>query len=554
MKRSFIKWKMLVVMTIGLTVILSGCSAGNTTSSTDKPTTSEAANASKENGGELTFALAGSPNTLDVGLTSSDIEFRIGRNIFDSLVGELPDHTIKPWLAQSWEISPDQKSYTFKLRQDVTFHDGTPFNAAAVKANFDRSADPKGQSVYAKQLLGPYESSEVIDEFTVKVNFKEAFTPFLSNAAKSTLGIQSPESFKKYGDKVGQNPVGTGPFKFVSWAPNAEIVLEKNAGYNWPSPAAEHSGPAYLDKLVLKLISEEATRVSSLQSGQVLAAESIPAQNVVALSKDSRYQVQQVLLPGGTFALTFNNEKAPWSDVHLRKAVQSAIDVDSIVNSLYLGTFPRAWSALSPSTLGYDSSLENGYKVDVEKANQLLEEAGWKVGADSIREKDGKPLTLNYIDLTGNREKREDIIKMVQQQLKAIGVKMNISITAAGPYVDALKSGGYDLAGLSFAGGDPDILRTLFSKANWSTNEFANSNFARFYDPEIEKLLKDAYQEADQEKRIGIYKELQQYFVQNAVTIPMYVYPYTVASSKNVSGIAFDFPGYPVFYDAAISN
>ncbi|BBI35231.1 ABC transporter substrate-binding protein [Cohnella abietis] len=554
MKRSFNKLKLVTVMTVAFAIILSGCSTGNTKSSANTQSTSEASDSSKASGGNLTFALAGSPNTLDVGETSSDIEFRIGRNLFDSLVGELPDHTIKPWLAESWDISPDQKSYTFKLRHDVTFHDGTPFNAAAVKFNFDRSADPKGTSVYAKQLLGPYESSEVIDEFTLKVNFKEAFTPFLSNAAKSTLGIQSPESFKKYGDKVGQNPVGTGPFKFVSWSPNAEIVLEKNADYNWASPAATHNGPAYVDKLVLKLISEEATRVSSLQSGQVLAAESIPAQNIVALKKDSNYQIHQVLLPGATYALTFNNQKAPWNDVNLRKAVQSAIDVDSIVNSLYLGTFPRAWSSLSPSTLGYDTSLENGYKVDLDKAKQLLEEAGWKLGSDNIREKDGKPLTMNYIDLTGNREKREDIIKIVQQQLKAIGVKLTLSITAAGPYVDALKSGSYDLAGLSFAGGDPDILRTLYSRANWSTNEFANSNFARFYDPEIEQLLTDGYQEADPEKRIGIYKELQQYFVKNVVTIPMYVYPYTVASSKKVSGIAFDFPGYPVFYDAVISN
>jgi len=554
MKRSFNKLKLVTVMAVGFVVILSGCSTGNTKSPVDTQSITEASESSKINGGNLTFALAGSPNTLDVGVTSSDIEFRIGRNLFDSLVGELPDHTIKPWLAESWDISPDQKSYTFKLRQDVTFHDGTPFNAVAVKVNFDRSADPKGTSVYAKQLLGPYESSEVIDEFTLKVNFKEAFTPFLSNASKSTLGIQSPESFKKYGDKVGQNPVGTGPFKFVTWSPNAEIVLEKNADYNWASPVAEHNGPAYLDKVVLKFISEEATRVSSLQSGQVLAAESIPAQNIVALKKDPNYQVQQVLPPGGSFALTFNTQSARWSDVNLRKAVQSAVDVESIVKALYLGTFPRAWSSLSPSTLGYDESLENGYAVDLTKSNQLLEEAGWKLGSDGIREKDGKPLTINYIDLTGNREKREDVIKIVQQQLKVIGIKLNLSITAAGPYVDALKSGNYDLASLSFAGGDPDILRTLYSKENWSTNEFANSNFARFYNPEIEKLLKDGYKESDREKRTGIYKDLQQYFVDNVVTIPVYVYPYTVASSKKVSGIAFDFPGYPVFYDAAISK
>ncbi|NUU61813.1 ABC transporter substrate-binding protein [Paenibacillus agri] len=554
MNLSFPKFKWAIVMAIGFSLVVSGCSNGDKNAPANTASTNEAPASTPTEGGELTFALAGSPSTLDVGVTSSDIDFRVGRNIFDSLVGELPDHTIKPWLAESWEISADKKSYTFKLRTDVTFHDGTPFNAEAVKVNFDRSADPNGKSVYAKQLLGPYESSEVIDESTLKVNFKEPFTPFLSNLAKSTLGIQSPESFKKYGDQVGQHPVGTGPFKLASWVANSEIVLEKNSDYKWPSPAAEHSGPAYLDKIVLKLIPEESTRVSSLQSGQVLAAESIPAQNIVALEKDPNYQIQKALLPGATFQLTFNNEKAPWNNVKLRQAVQSTVDIDAIVKSLYLGTFPRSWSPLSSSTLGYDSSLEDSYKVDIQHANQLLDEEGWKLGADGIREKDGKPLEINYIDITGNREKRGDIIKMVQQQVKQIGVKMNVSIMAAGPYVDALKAASYDLVGHSFAGGDPDILRTIFSKANWSTNEYANSNFARFYDPQIEQQLTDAYQEADPEKRIATYKELQQYFVKNAVSIPVYVFPYTIAESKKVSGITFDFPGYPQFYDVAVSK
>jgi len=549
------KARNMIILVLGLVLIISGCSSGKTNTPAETNSTNSTGEASAPaSGGEFTFALAGTPNTLDVGITSSDIEFRVGRNLFDSLVAELPDHSIKPWLSESWEISADHKSYTFKLRKDVKFHDGTAFNAEAVKFNFDRSADPNGESVFAKQLLGPYESSEVIDEYTLKVNFKEPFTPFLSNAAKSALGIQSPESFKKYGDKVGQNPVGTGPFKLISWVPNSEIVLEKNADYNWASPAAAHSGPAYLDKVVFKLIPEEATRVSSLQSGQVLAAESIPAQNIVTLQNDANYQIQQALLPGGTFALTFNNDKAPWNDVNLRRAVQATVDVDAIVKSLYLGTFPRSWSPLSSSTLGYDASLENSYQVDINKANQLLEDAGWKLGADNVRAKDGKALEINYIDLTGNREKREDVIKMVQQQLKQVGIKLNLSITAAGPYVDALKAASYDMAGHSFAGGDPDILRTLFSKENWATDEYANSNFARFYDPEIEKQLKEAYQEPDQGKRIELYKNLQQYFVSHAVSIPVYVFPYTIASSKKVSGISFDFPGYPQFYDVAISK
>jgi peptide/nickel transport system substrate-binding protein len=166
-------------------------------------------------GGELVWALAGTVSTdsLDAHKAGFAPTTRVMRSIYDSLVVELPDHTIKPWLATSWELSSDKKSYTFQLRKDVKFHDGTPFNAEAVKFNFDRIKDPATKASSSLNELGSYESTDVIDEFTVKVNFKSPFAPFLSNAAKVDLGFVSPTAVKKYGDAFPQNPVGTGPFK-----------------------------------------------------------------------------------------------------------------------------------------------------------------------------------------------------------------------------------------------------------------------------------------------------------------------------------------------------
>ncbi|WP_248923988.1 ABC transporter substrate-binding protein [Paenibacillus hamazuiensis] len=506
-------------------------------------------------GGELTFAVASSPSGLDPNVYPGAADYRVMRSLYDSLVAQMPDKSFKPWLATEWTVSPDGKSYTFKLRKDVKFHDGTPFNAAAVKFNFDRIVDPNTKSRFAVTLIGPYESSEVIDDYTVQVNLKSPYSAFLSSLSQAFLGIVSPAAVQKYGEQVDKNPVGTGPFKFVNWTENASIALERNPDYQWGPPLASHAGPAYVDKLTFKIIPEEATRIGSVQSGQVLAAETVPPQNIVSLKNDPNLALLEAESTGIPFTLMLNQDHAPWNELKARRAVQLAIDVDTIVKTLYLGTYKRAWSPLTPSVLGYNPALENSYKPDLAKANALLDELGWTKGADGIRVKDGKPLALYYVTSTPNREKRNDIAAMIQQQLKAVGIAVNIDVTTgSNAQTIVMDKGTNDIYGVSNVSGDPDILRSFFHTNAIPKPGKWGHNHTHLSDPKLDGWLEQGLREQDPAKRSEIYKQLQSYVVENAIGIPVYIFPYTVAASKNVKGLKFDTLGYPLFYDASVQK
>lgn len=543
-------WTKTLTVATAFLLLLAGCSNGASTSNSED--ISGKAGTKESTGGELTYALATSPDTLDPHRSGLAVSVRAFRTIFDSLVVQTADNTIQPWLATEWTVSEDGKSYTFKLREDVTFHDGTPFNAEAVKYNYDRIIDPETKAANALALIRPYKSSEVIDEYTIKINLETPSAAFLSNLSQALLGIVSPTAAKKDGDQFGKHPVGTGPYKFVSWIENADIQVEKNNDYKWAPSIVENDGAPYLDKITFKIIPEEATRIGSVQSGQVLAAETVPPQNIVSLKDDPKTQLLQVNTLGLPYTLFFNQRNKPWNDVNVRKAVQLAIDVDAIVKTLYMGTYERAWSPLSPGMLGYDKSRENGVKPDLDEANKRLDELGYKKGSDGIREKDGKKLTLNYVDGSPNREKRNDIAVIIQQQLKEIGIAVDINITKDTATV-IYQNADYDLYGNSQVNSDPNSLRDIYHTSD-PEKEAARRMLGGGSDPELDKLLEQGTIEHDPAKREEIYKKAQQIIIEKAVIIPIYVFPYTVAASKKVNGITFDSLGYPLFNDVRIGQ
>ncbi len=429
-------WQLMSAIALSFLVLLSGCSSGNSQRENQHSTSGGKVKAQGSDqpgtaakGGQLSFALATSPDTLDPQRTGLAVAVRVLRTLYDTLVIQGTDNDIQPSLATGWEVSSDRKTYTFKLRQDVTFHDGTPFKAEAVKFTFDRILDPATKASNSAQLIKPYASSEIVDDYTVKIHLTTPSNAFLSNLSQAQLAIVSPAAAAKDGEQFGKNPIGSGPFKFVEWQENAQIVVERNPDYKWGPGNVENKGAPYLERLTFKIVPEEATRLGGVQSKQVDAAETVPPQNILQLKSDPNFQVFSINTGGLPYTLFINQENPPWNELKARKALQLAIDVDAIVKTLYLGTYDRAWSPLAPTTLGYDNTLENGVKADVEKANALLDELGWKAGPDNIREKDGKKLTLRYVDGSPNREKRNDIAAMVQQQLKKIGVLTEVTIT-----------------------------------------------------------------------------------------------------------------------------
>jgi peptide/nickel transport system substrate-binding protein len=503
-------------------------------------------------GGELVFALDGAAVVtflLDPHNSGFAPHNRVFRSIFDSLVVLRPDQSVGPWLAQSWQVAPDQKSYTFKLRGGVTFHDGTPFDAASVKANLDRISDPKNALV-ALPDIGPYAGADVLAPDTVRINLSEPFAPLLRNLSKTTLGIVSPAAVAKYGATFGQNPVGTGPFRFVSLIQGTEIRLARNEDYQWAPDGASHQGPAYLERLTFKNVPEEATRVAALQSRQVHAADTIPPQALAALRADPTFRVLDKELLNNNYALYPNIARAPWNDEQIRLALRLSLDIDTIVRVIYLGTLPRAWAPLSPSIFSSaEHDLAKSWKPDPKRAADILQANGWLPGASGIREKDGKRLTISFIDTQGNREKRLDVIQLVRRQLAKTGFDLSIDSQPAGTYVAKMSNGEYDLAGASQFAPDPDVLRRLHLPDGRD-----KSSVSKVDDPEISQWLRDGMRENEPEARAELYHKVQAKLIDKTYALPIYVLLYNIGTTDAVSGVTIDTHGFPQFHGAWLAT
>ncbi len=529
---------------LAVLLVLTACGKSNENTSANE-------GAKPQEGGELVYGLATAPDSLDPHTSGMAVSTRVNNSIYEKLVYQTEDNRIEPWLATSWEVTDDQKTFTFKLRDDVIFHDGSKFNAEVVKYNFDRIVNPETKAASAYALIENYKSSEVIDEYTVSIHFSEPAATFLSNLSQPKLAIVSKEAAEKYGLSLATNPVGSGPFKFVKLDENNEIVLERYDDYNWKAPFADHEGKAYLNKITYKIIPEEATRIGSVQSNQLNAVETVPPQDLKSIKANGNLKIYETQTAGMPYGLFINPENEPWNELDARLALQETIDVDNIVNTLYLGTYKRAWSVITPSILGYDQSLENTAKIDLENANKRLESLGWTKNSEGIREKNGKELVLRLIDSNVNREKRHDIATIIQQQLKEIGVKLEITTSA--DYYNITKNGkDYDVIGNSRVAGDPDVLRLFFHSDNLPEN--GGSSLARLHDNEIDQWLEEGELESDTEKRADLYKKVQQKLIGQGYFIPIYVFPYTVATSNDVNGLTFDSQGFPQFNGVFINK
>jgi peptide/nickel transport system substrate-binding protein len=516
------------------------------------PALSSRASAAPKDGGNLTIAFDGAAVASFV-LDAHNCRFapqaRILRSIYDNLVVLREDQSVAPWLATSWEISADRKQYIFNLRQDVVFHDGTKFDAAAVKANFDRILDPKN-ALQSLPEIGTYTGATVLSPFQVRLEFSAPFEAFLRNLSATGLAIVSPTAAAKYGKVFGQNPVGTGPFKFVGLTPGEEIRLEKNPDYNWAPPTAAHGGPAYLDTLTFSNVPEQLTRVAALQSGQVQGADLIPSQNIAQFKADPDFQFLQKEMLDTTYDLTLNVAKAPWDDLDIRNAVRLSLNIDAIVRVIYLGTIERAWSPLSPNMFGSaEQELRGRWKPDPAQARAILEAKGWVPGSDGIRTKNGQRLAISFLDTQGNREQRLDVIHLVRRQLNATGIDLSIDSETIGAYYTKVADGEYDAIGAAQYAADPDVLRYSYVPQFRAKFEGTKTD-----DPQLNQWLIEAAAEADPVQRAKLYLQAQKLIVDEVYAIPIYILRYNVAVASSVQGVTLDTHGFPIYHGAALGS
>jgi len=501
-------------------------------------------------GGKLIYGLTLAPSGIDPHVNaSSELGIPL-TSVYDTLVWQDLNGEFVPGLAKSWEISDDGLTYTFHLRDDVVFHDGTPFNAQAVKFNFDRIADPATKSQKAIFMLGPYESTEIIDDDTVQVHFKEPYAPFLDSVSQVYLGMASPAAVEKWGADYPLHQVGTGPFMMKEYIPQDHLTLVRNPDYHWAPPIFNHQGPAYLEEIEFRFFVEPATRALALEGGEADVMGEIPPHDAQRLADNPAFTLLPVAIPGQSLQFFLNTEKAPTDDLQVRQALNYATDKEAIVKAIFKEYSPVAHGPLDAFTIGYDQSVVGMYEVDPAKAETLLEEAGWVDGdGDGIREKDGQPLKLEaYLMGWGYVP---EVAQLLQAQLKAVGIEMESQVVAYPAALEAAREGKHNLIPFVLSSSDPDILRTFFH----SSNADSGFNWSKVRDPRLDELLENGARTLDLSKRRELYAEAQQLIMAEALVLPIRDYVNLNATSAKVKGLRYDLRGwFPWLYDVYLEQ
>lgn len=512
--------------------------------------TEAAAQAPAESGGVLTLGIPVEPETLDPGDAIMVQEQFILMNLFDSLLSISPDGELHPGLASAWEPNAEYSEFTFTLRQDVTFHDGTPFTAEAVKASFDHIVGDAVLESGGRTLLQDhaYVETVMVDDYTVTVKFGASYPLFLRDAARQWLSISSPAALAKYGQNYGRNPVGTGPFKFVRWDAQSQIILERNPDYNWAPEFAAHEGPAHLDQVVFRILPEAATRLTAFETGEIQIAGEPPALDAVALVDAGTASLQNFAQPGVPAILMINTAKAPTDNINVRKAMIHAVNQEELARTAFQQLGLPATSVISPTTWAYDEGAASLYSYNPEEAARLLEEEGWiDSNGDGVREKDGAKLTVDWPD---NPAWSEAFNELIIGYLSEAGFDVQYRSMDDGAAYEELLAGNYTLVYMYWNRPDPSPLRYLFH----SENVNGGGAWTNFVNEDLDAALADADVNTDEAVRRQDYVTAQNIIMENALVLPMFTVNISYLIAPSVQGFTFELEGYPFLYDISISK
>ena len=496
-------------------------------------------------GGKLVYGLTLAPSGIDPHVdASSELGIPL-TSVYDTLVYQDLDGRFVPGLAERWEASDDGLVYTFYLRQDVQFHDGTPFNAKAVQFNLDRIADPKTKSRKAKGMLGPYDHTEVVDDHTVKVHFTEPYAPFLDSASQVYLGMASPTAVQDKGADYQLHQVGTGPFMFKEYMPQDHLILVRNPNYAWAPEVYQHSGPAYLDEIEFRFYQDPAIRALALESGEADVMGEMPPKDAQRLEDDEAFIVYPVQVPGQPLQFFVNSEKPPTDQAEVRQALLYATDRRTIVSTIFQDYSPVAYGPLTSATMGYSPDVEEAYAYDPAKASALLEKAGWTDSdADGIRDRDGQPLVLQgYLMGWGYLP---EVGQILQAQLKDVGVDLRTQVVAFPAALEAAGKGDHHLAPMTFSSSDPSVLGLTYHSANAE----GGFNWSKVRDGELDRMLDEGLSALDAGQRAELYAQAQARIMDQALVLPIRDYVNLNAARAGVSGLRYDQRGwFPWLYD-----
>ena len=462
--------------------------------------------------GEVVLVLAAAEQygeTFDIFNTSTTME--VHTMIYEPLVTVDYNYEFRPGLATSWETSEDGLTWTFHLREGVTFHDGSEFNAEVVKWWLEGMQ--LGVNSYMFESMT---SAEVIDNHTIAMTFEGPFPNLLYNLSSSFSGIMSKEAFEKYGDEYGtMYAVGTGPFILEEWVTNDHISLVRNPDYNWAPEWSGHKGPAQVDRILFRIIPEDATREIEFRTGNVqVLIDAPPPAMLPQYAGDPDF----VILQGPDASIQFIGMKVDhplFKDIRTREAIGHAIDRDLIVETVYQGFGRPALTYLSVELGGDKGVAEIAPSYDPDMAAALLAEVGWVMGDDGILVAEnvegveaGTKFEVSY--WTYQQDEYSTLAEVTQKMLSDIGIKANIQLMDSATYSDALKGDETELILRRYGWDNNDILE-WFHHGKYAPYP----NYLGVFDPEWDADLDEAnYDTATWGERDAKYVDIHRYLIE----------------------------------------
>ncbi len=472
--------------------------------------------------GVMTVAKSTEPPTLDPQRDAGGPASEVQESIFEPLVFFDFDMKLKGLLAASWETMSDGRTYTFRLRPGVRFHDGTELNADAVKFTFDRAMGKiDGKEDRYITLIEQLKEVQVVDRLTVRFILQKPMAAFVNNLAHIGFAILSPAAVRRLGEGFGRQPVGTGPFEFAAWAPGQQIVLKRFEGY-W------QKGRPKLAGIIMRIIPDENTRLIALESRQADIVVGVPEQEVDRLRHAGRYDLYLTNSLRTVFFM-FSQGLPPFNDVKVRQAIVHAIDNQSIAKNILEGLHRPATSpTFAPGVWGVDTTLAP-YPFDAQRAAQLLDEAGWRVGPGGIRQKDGRPLEFPVYVTQNRYPKDTEIGASVQGTLQKLGIKADLRTLEWETYRNNIFNRRLPmfLFGAGVTTGDLDYVITILFHTS--------SRYTQGENPAEETIIQ-AQTELNPERRLALYAKAQRTIRDQYLWKPVYWQSVIIATTKRVNG------------------
>jgi peptide/nickel transport system substrate-binding protein len=464
------------------------------------------------------------------------------RNFADSLTDQDPKTgKIVPWLATSWQISPDGRTYTFHLRDGVTFANGKKLDAQAVAddaTGWIATVKATNGAAYGSSYIQGLTGATVVDPLTVQLQLSKPSSSFLQATSTTNLAITDPAEFAESPAErcTGKGVVGSGQFQLDHYTAKVETVLTKRAGYSWGSSLSSNTGEAHLDKVVFNYIAEDSVRTGNLISGATDIAWprnpfTVQDEKLIEKSGDS---VQKRPLPGPAFDLYANTAAGhPLADPEIRKALYKAIDVKTFATTIFGADYPVVQGPFN-STTPYFKSEAAKLAYDPAGAQQILKADGWTPGADGYLTKNGAQLKIDYpiaSAIPGT--------ELLQAQLKKVGINLTLRTLTTAQAATYLAQGDYDLTSTYFTRADPGALQFILNPDVANSKALARNATTPADTAQIQTLFAKAIQTTD-DKAVGqTYADLQDYLIDQGITFPLFERVQKVGVSKHVHGFAF---------------